>query len=73
MNGDEVAAAIRALAPQQPIIMITAYSEALRSGGSFPLAVDLVMSKPFDVRELQETVRRLAGKTWRAGASAAPR
>ena len=63
MKGDEVAAAIKALAPQQPIIMMTAYGETLRLAGSFPLAVDLVIKKPFGVQELREAVRQLAAKS----------
>jgi len=58
MKGDKLAAAIKALAPQQPIIMMTAYGESLRLAGDFPLAVDLVMSKPFDLQELREAVRQ---------------
>ena len=63
MKGDEVAAAIKALAPTQPIIMMTAYGETLRLAGSFPLAVDLVIRKPFDVQGLREAVRQLTSKT----------
>jgi len=63
MKGDKVAAAIKALAPQLPIMMITAYGESLRLAGSFPLAVDLVIGKPFDVREFREAVRHLLAKT----------
>ena len=62
MKGDKLAAAIKILAPQQPIIMITAYAEALRLAGSFPLGVDLVINKPFEVREFRETVRQLTTK-----------
>ena len=62
MKGDKLAAAIKALAPQQPIIMMTAYGEALRFSGEFPLAVDLVMSKPFDLQELRKTVRQTTTK-----------
>jgi CheY-like chemotaxis protein len=62
MKGDKLAAAIKALAPQQPIIMMTAYGEALRLAGDFPLAVDLVMSKPFDLQELREAVRQTTTK-----------
>ena len=63
MKGDKLAAAIKTLAPQQPIIMITGHGEALRFAGNFPLAVDLVISKPFTLQEFREAVRRLAGKT----------
>jgi CheY-like chemotaxis protein len=46
MKGDKLAAAIKALAPQMPIIMMTAYRETLRLSGDFPLAVDSVIGKP---------------------------
>ena len=63
MKGDKLAVAIKALSPQRPIIMMTAYSEALRLSGSFPLAVDLVISKPFDIHELREAVRQITAET----------
>ena len=63
MKGDKLAAAIKAQAPQVPIIMITGYGESLRLAGNFPLAVDLVIGKPFEVQDLREAVRRLLLKT----------
>lgn len=61
-KGDKLAAAIKAQAPQQPVMMITAYAEALRLAGMFPLSVDVVLSKPFDITDFRETVERLATK-----------
>jgi len=58
-KGDKLAAAIKAQASGQPILMITAYAETLRLAGSFPLSVDLVLSKPFDVREFREAVLQM--------------
>jgi len=63
MKGDKIAASIKAIAPQQPIIMITGYGEKLRLAGSFPLAVDLIISKPFDMQEIREAVRKTGTKT----------
>lgn len=62
MKGDKLAAAIKALAPRQPIILITAYAESLRFAGTFPLAVDLALSKPFDLQELRKAVRQVTAK-----------
>jgi CheY-like chemotaxis protein len=59
LSGDKLAAAIRAVAPTQKILMITAYGESLRLSGEFPLTVDLVMGKPFNVQELRDAVLRL--------------
>ncbi len=63
MKGDKLAATIKSLAPQQPILMITAYGEALRFAGNFPLGVDLIVNKPFALEELRDAVRRLANRT----------
>jgi CheY-like chemotaxis protein len=62
MKGDKLAAAIKAQAPKQPIIMVTAYGESLRAAGDFPLAVDLVINKPFGVKEFREAVSKVAAR-----------
>jgi DNA-binding response OmpR family regulator len=62
MKGDKLAGAIRTAAPQQRIIMMTAYGESLRMAGDFPLPVDQVMGKPFDAQQLREAVRQITGK-----------
>ena len=59
MKGDKLAAAIKAQSPKQPVILITAYGEALRLSGDFPLAVDLVISKPFGVPEFRGAIRQI--------------
>ncbi len=59
MSGIELAAAIKARAPHQPIAMLTAYAEELQSGGARVRGVDLVMSKPFRLRELRRALKKL--------------
>ena len=63
MKGDKLAAAIKAMAPERPILLITAYAEKLRASGEFPLAVDLMLSKPFDLQEFRTAVRTLISKS----------
>ncbi len=57
MNGDELAAAIKRLAPRQPVLMITAYPVRPASPGN---PVDLVLHKPFLADELRAAIARLA-------------
>jgi len=59
IKGDKLAAAIKAQDPHQPVMMITAFAETLRLAGTFPLAVDLVLNKPFDLQEFRDAVRHL--------------
>src|SRR5258708_31954879 len=55
MKGDALAAAIKARAPTQPVVMITAYAEMLQSTGHSLSGVDFVISKPFLLENLRES------------------
>jgi CheY-like chemotaxis protein len=63
MNGDELAAAIKALDLNQPIVMITAYPELLAASGTPLVAVDLLLKKPFDLEEVRKVVAKLLTKS----------
>lgn len=56
MKGDELAAAIKARSPSQPVVMITAYAEMLQSSGKKMPAVDYLVSKPFLLEHLREAI-----------------
>jgi CheY-like chemotaxis protein len=63
MKGDELAANIKAQAPDQPIVMITAYAEMLQASGNPLPGVDFVISKPFLLENLREAIAKvLSGK-----------
>src|SRR5580700_6398681 len=47
MKGDELASALKARAPEQAVVMITAYAEMLKASGHPMGGVDQVISKPF--------------------------
>jgi CheY-like chemotaxis protein len=67
MRGDELASRIKKTAPQQPILMITAY--ALKPSPENP--VDAILPKPFDIARLRQVVAELlsaAGEALTAGA-----
>ena len=56
MKGDELAAVIKQRLPHQPIIMITAYAEMLKSSGNPLAGVDCIISKPFLLEDLREAI-----------------
>ena len=60
MKGDELAAAIKARAPNQPVVMITAYAEMLQASGIPLKGVDFVISKPFLLENLREAIAKVA-------------
>ena len=56
MTGDELALAIKALDPAQPVIMMTAYAEMLKSAGHSLEGIDYMLSKPFLMTDLRTAV-----------------
>ena len=60
MKGDELAAAIKARAPKQPVVMITAYAEMLQSSGNPLKGVDFIISKPFLLENLREAIAKVS-------------
>ena len=59
MKGDELAAAIKAQHPHQPVIMITAYAEMLQSSGNALPGVDCLIGKPFLLENLREAIAKV--------------
>ena len=64
MNGDELAAAIKALVPIQPIMVLTAHEKRLKSSsGSLSPAVDVVIDKLAPAEELFKAIAKLLEKS----------
>jgi CheY-like chemotaxis protein len=57
MKGDELAAAIKARLPRQPVVMITAHAEMLKSSGTPLIGVDQIIGKPFLLENLREVIQ----------------
>ena len=62
MKGDELAQKLRERAPQQPIILITAYAEMLKASQSPLNGVDGVVSKPFLLDDLRATIAKATAR-----------
>lgn len=60
MNGDVLAARIKEQAPEQPVIMITAFTEQLRNEP--PPGVDLLVPKPFLLEDLRQALAKAVSK-----------
>ncbi|TAK93603.1 MAG: response regulator [Verrucomicrobia bacterium] len=60
MRGDELASAIKSKVPGQPVVLITAYAEMLKSSGEPLKDVDFVISKPFLLDNLREAIQKAA-------------
>jgi DNA-binding NtrC family response regulator len=59
MKGDELAAAIKARLPRQPVVLITAHAEMLKSSGAPLTGVDQIIGKPFLLENLREAIKNV--------------
>lgn len=62
MKGDELAIAIKSLAPEQPVVLITAYAEMLKSAATPLTGVDHIVSKPFLLEDLRTAIEKATGE-----------
>jgi len=61
MKGDELAASIKTRSPGQPVVLITAYAEMLKSSETPLTGVDFIISKPFLLENLREAIEKMTG------------
>ena len=58
MKGDELAVAIKARDPKQPVVMITAYAETFQGNMRELSGVDFLIGKPFLLENLREAIAK---------------
>jgi len=56
MRGDELALEIKKIAPEQTIVLLTAYGEMLNAMKECPPGVDRVFGKPFGFETVREAL-----------------
>jgi signal transduction histidine kinase/ActR/RegA family two-component response regulator len=59
VDGRQVAAAIKSLSPETPIILLTGWGQGLLSGVETPPHIDVVLSKPPKLREIRAALAQL--------------
>ena len=62
VDGRQVASAVKSIAPQAPVILLTGWGQRLQAEGDLPAHVDLVLAKPPRLRELREALARCCPK-----------
>ncbi|MEQ1851348.1 MAG: response regulator [Chthoniobacteraceae bacterium] len=58
MNGDQLAKEIKKRKPKVPVVLLTGHGDMMAATGEKPEGVDIVMSKPFTMVGLQETLAK---------------
>jgi FixJ family two-component response regulator len=62
MKGDELALAVKARVPGQPVIMITAHGDSLRTSAMPLTGVDQLVGKPFQLADLREAIQKVTAR-----------
>ncbi len=60
-DGDKLIAEIKAVAPGQKILMMTAYPEALVTSRVSLTGIEGLLGKPFGLHELRDALRKVGG------------
>jgi DNA-binding response OmpR family regulator len=58
MDGDQLAKEIKKRKPKVPVVLLTGHGDMMAATGEKPQGVDIVMSKPFTMVGLQETLAK---------------
>jgi CheY-like chemotaxis protein len=59
MKGDELAANINRLKPEQPVIMVSAHAQTLAESGNPLAGVGAVVGKPFMLADLRDAIAKV--------------
>jgi CheY-like chemotaxis protein len=62
VDGRTVAAAIKAAAPDTPVILLTGWGQRMQGDGELPEHIDRVLSKPPRLPELRAALAELVGR-----------
>jgi CheY-like chemotaxis protein len=66
MHGDELATALKARRPGQPVIMLTAHAEMIKTTAVPLNGVDELVSKPFQFADLQAAIKKATARRFSA-------
>lgn len=59
LNGDQLAAAIKEVEPELPVVLVTGFGDLMLAAGQQPPGVDAILRKPVTRRQLRETLASL--------------
>jgi nitrogen-specific signal transduction histidine kinase/ActR/RegA family two-component response regulator len=59
MPGDRLAARIKEMDPQTPVIMLTGYGGMMRARGHVPVHIDQLLDKPVSTEKLRQAIKAL--------------
>ena len=58
MSGDQLAGAIKRVAPKKPVILLTGFGDLMIAAGDRPSGVDIILSKPVTLNALRQALAK---------------
>ena len=62
MSGTQVAAAIKRMVPDKPVVLLTGFRDAMEGAGEHPGGVDVLIGKPITLKQLRATLAAVMQK-----------
>ena len=62
MAGGQLAAAIKQVAPDKPVILLTGFGDLISASGLKPAGVDIIVSKPVSLAALRQALAKVAAQ-----------
>ncbi|MFQ5875240.1 MAG: response regulator, partial [Dehalococcoidia bacterium] len=59
MAGDQLATAIKKVAPDKPVVLLTGFGDLMVASGEPPLGVDIILSKPVTLPALRQALAKV--------------
>lgn len=63
LSGDQLAAEIKKLRPEIPVVLLTGFGDLMNAEGEKPAGIDAVVSKPFTMASLRSALEGLRNQT----------
>jgi signal transduction histidine kinase/ActR/RegA family two-component response regulator len=68
VGGDQLAAMVKEVAPETPVVLLTGFGDLMNAAGEKPDGVDLVVKKPIRLATLREVLAKMTESAPTAGA-----
>ncbi|KRT69262.1 MAG: hypothetical protein XU15_C0012G0073 [candidate division NC10 bacterium CSP1-5] len=62
MSGDQLAAAIKRVAPNTSVILLTGFGDIMKAAGDQPVDVDTILTKPVTVSAMRQALAKVMGE-----------
>jgi CheY-like chemotaxis protein len=72
LNGDQLAAEIKKIRPDVPVILVTGFADVMHDVGDHPPEIDRIVAKPFTRNALREAVGQVLAANGRISAEEKP-